>query len=197
MSKKEDKAFEDRRKRLTERAEQYKKEKQDLLDKADNRLKEFEEMDFVLTKSAKVAKAIKDFLSNDAEWTFQEGFYLNQLIETFPKPEKSEDDGVEFKVKNRFLDTINYFLSKVKGNGTKLHNANLSFQNYLIIFDVVQGALAKTNEIRQEIEKIQNEIKEVEYKLQSVNHGIDPDEDVEAHQQEIEQYQETLLSEAV
>jgi uncharacterized coiled-coil DUF342 family protein len=182
-------SFSKRAEMLKQKADQYNEEKTQLQEKMKTQIEEFEKKEFVLTDKSSTIKKILGFLKTDAEWAFQEAYFLNQLI--LEVPNKTAEDG-NYYVNNRFLETLNYFISKTKGQGQSIKNSTTSFNNYLEIFDTVQSALRSTEVYKQELESIKKEIESYDFKFQSLNHGIDPDEDVELASQEIQDYQEEL-----
>ena len=150
-------------KKLT-KAEQEKKEQginhiKELIEKVDNYSKklytDFNEKLFELGDK-KLLEKLDVFLRNYANWSYQEVFYLDKVLNLLDEYIKNTKDGEKVSVKFILPESVNYFMAKVNGTGDYLVSNNknskdFSRQDFIEIYTAISEIFKNTVDERSEI----------------------------------------------
>lgn len=139
----------------------------------DEKTEELENKKYLIPGGKEVAKSIKQFIVKQAKWKFTESLgivEINRQMHEFINDPASK----ELMVPPLVLEAFYYFLSKHEGIGLPEADAFVSL-------------LKAINQAKSRADNDKKELEEMRFRLQSLEHGVDPDNPEEQFKdQEIE-----------
>lgn len=121
---------------------------------------ELEGKKYLIPGGKEVATLIKNFICEDAKWKFTEALGIievNKIIQEFLTSGKKD-----FMIPPVALEATYYFLSKHEGKG-------------LAEAETCTSLLKAINQAKARADEDKKEYEEMQFRLQSLEHGIDPD----------------------
>lgn len=137
---------------------------------------ELENKKYLIHGGKDIAKAIKQFVVKSAKWKFTECLGIveinKQMHEFINDPEAKE-----LMVQPLVLEAFYYFLAKHEGIG------HPEAEKFITLLKSINQAKSRADQDKKELE-------EMRFRLQSLEHGVDPDNPQEAFQEDDKTEQE-------
>lgn len=150
-------------------------DKKSIEKKIENDQQELSEKVFVIGDDIEEAKIFLEFLNRYAEWSYAEAQILTLTYESIKNvvEQMNKSDEFNFVLKFREIQAIKYFLQKYKGQGIK------DAKKISRVLGIIGRVWSDVEPQLKKLEELQNEIKRIDYKIESWKHGMQPVSDLE------------------
>lgn len=138
----------------------------------DDKVEELENKKYLIPGGKDVAKLIKQYVVKEAKWRFTESLgviEINRAMHEFIQDESKK----ELMITPLALEALYYFMSKHDGVGLP------AAEKFTSLLKAINQAKHRADEDKKEFDKDKKEIEEMQFKLQSLEHGVDPDNPME------------------